>query len=163
APSAGRSNEGGRSVSAPVIPVTAGTPSDDLPKDAEVLGKISYRWPITYAILALLALLGLAGTLIVRDGAWGQTTTFQSRYGDQWFTIPNFSVPSLVTVILFSVVLVAATAYAYLAVRDRQEVPAWLHIVVLLAFVLAFLTWAGAGKTSVIPVTSLLAGALALS
>ncbi|HLS45371.1 MAG TPA: ABC transporter permease [Ornithinicoccus sp.] len=150
-------------MSAPVIPVTAGTPSDDLPKSAEVLGKVSYRWPITYAVLALLSLLGLAGTLIVRDGAWGQTTTFQSRYGDQWFTIPNFSLPSLMMVLLLTAVLVAATVYAYQRARSRRELPAWLHIVVLLAFVLAFLTWAGAGKTSVIPVTSLLAGALALS
>jgi simple sugar transport system permease protein len=150
-------------VSTPVIPVTAGTPADNVPTDAEVLGKVSYRWPVTYAVLALLALLGLVGTLIGRDGAWGQTTTFQSRYGDQWFTIPNFSVPSLVTVIIFSIVLVAATGYAYLVARDRREVPIWLHLVVGLSFVLAFLTWAGAGKTSVIPVTSLLAGALALS
>ncbi|USQ78780.1 ABC transporter permease [Ornithinimicrobium faecis] len=150
-------------MTTPVVPVTAGTPVDDVPADGAVLGKISYRIPITYAVLAVFALLGLVGTLIRREGVWSQTTEFQSRYGDQWFTIPNFSVPSLLTVIVLTVLVISAAGYAYLVTAARRTVPVWLHIVVGLAFVLAFLTWAGAGKTSVIPVTSLLAGALALS
>jgi len=150
-------------VSTPIVPVTAGTPVDDVPASGAVLGKISYRIPITYAVLAGAALLGLVGTMIGREGAWSQTTEFQSRYGDQWFTIPNFSVPSLLTVILLTVALLAAAVYGYLLTSGRKAVPVWLHIVVGVAFVLAFLTWAGAGKSAVIPVTSLLAGALALS
>ncbi|NLG21338.1 MAG: ABC transporter permease [Actinomycetales bacterium] len=150
-------------MSTPIVPVTAGTPVDDVPASGAVLGKISYRIPITYAVLAGAALLGLVGTMIGREGAWSQTTEFQSRYGDQWFTIPNFSVPSLLTVILLTVALLAAAVYGYLLTSGRKAVPVWLHIVVGVAFVLAFLTWAGAGKSAVIPVTSLLAGALALS
>lgn len=150
-------------MSTPVIPVTAGTPVDDVPTGGTVLGKISYRMPIIYAVLAVFSLVGLAGTLIQRDTVWSQSTTFQSRYGEQWFTIPNFSVPSMVTVLILTAVLLAATGWAYRLVRARTQIPIWLHIVVGLAFVAAFLTWAGAGKSSVIPVTSLLAGALALS
>ena len=150
-------------MSTPLIPVTAGTPADNVPTDPEVLGKISYRWPITYTVVALISLLGFVLSLMRRDGAWQQGTTYQSRYGDQWFTVPNFSVPSLLTIIILTILLVAAAAYAFMVTRDRRELPAWLHIVAGVAFVLAFLTWAGAGKTSVIPITSLLAGALALS
>ncbi|WP_370584114.1 ABC transporter permease [Ornithinimicrobium cryptoxanthini] len=150
-------------MSTPLIPVTAGIPSENVPTDPEVLGRISYRWPITYGVLALVALLGFVGTLLRREDGWQQSTTYQSRYGDQWFTIPNFSVPALLTIIILTVVLIASAVYAFVVARSRRELPAWVHIVVGLAFVLAFLTWAGAGKTSVIPITSLLAGALALS
>ncbi|WP_109473129.1 ABC transporter permease [Ornithinimicrobium cavernae] len=150
-------------MTTPVVPVTAGTPVDDLPTGGPVLGRISYRIPVIYAVLAAVSLLGLAGTLFRRDGVWGQSTEFQSRYGDQWFTIPNFSVPSLLSIIVLTVLMAGAAVYAYVLTAARRTVPVWLHIVVGLSFVVAFLTWAGAGKTSVIPVTSLLAGALALS
>lgn len=149
-------------MSTPVIPVTAGTPADEV-SAGPVLGKVSYRMPIIYGVLAVITLLGFAGTMLGREGVWSETTEFQARYGDQWFTIPNVSIPSLVTVLVLAVVLLATTAYAVVLVRARRLLPVWLHLVVGLVFVLAFLTWAGAGRSAVIPVTSLLAGALGLS
>ena len=150
-------------MTTPLVPVSAGTPADDVPSAGTVLGKVSYRIPITYAVLAFAALLGLVSTMIRREGVWSEGTEFQSRYGEQWFTIPNFTVPSMVTVLVLTAVLAAAAVSAFVLTSARSKVPVWLHVVVGLAFVAAFLTWAGAGKTSVIPVTSLLAGALALS
>lgn len=150
-------------MTTPLVPVTAGTPVDDVPTGGTVLGKVSYRIPITYAVLAGVALLGLVGTMVRREGVWSESTEFQSRYGEQWFTVPNFSLPSMLTVLVLTAILIAAAAYAFVLARSRRRAPVWLHAVVGLGFVAAFLTWAGAGKTSVIPVTSLLAGALALS
>ena len=149
-------------MSTPLIPVTAGTPADDVPTD--VLGRISYKVPIIYGVLAVLTLGGLGGTLLRRPDGWSQQTNFQFRYGDQWFTLPNFTVPALVSILVLAAVLLGATAYALIQTRSRVTVSMWWHVLVGLAFVLAFLTWAGAGKTTaVIPLTSLLAGALALS
>jgi simple sugar transport system permease protein len=47
--------------------------------------------------------------------------------------------------------------------RRARPAPGWLHVVVGLSLVLAFLTYVGAGRSTVIPMISLLAGALALS
>ncbi len=147
-------------MSTPVVPVNTGSAEDSA---GEVLGKIPYRIPVTYAVLAAVALLGLVATKLFSQNAWSETTEFQSRYGDQWFTIPNFSVPSLASVIVLTLVMIIATGWAYAQTVARRTVPLWLHILVGLSFVLAFLTWAGAGKEAVIPLTSLLAGALGLS
>lgn len=141
-------------MTAPTAPATAGSAVDDTP----VASRIGYRTPIAYALAALAVLV-----LFALRTPGGVQTTFQFASGSGWLTIPNWAVPSLLAAWLLTVLLLAATAYAFLLTRQRRAVPAWLHTVAGLAFVLAFLVWVGAGLTRVIPVTSLLAGALALS
>lgn len=141
-------------MTAPTAPATAGSAADDTP----VASRIGYRTPIAYALAALAVLV-----LFALRTPGGVQTTFQFASGSGWLTIPNWAVPSLLAAWLLTVLLLAATAYAFLLTRQRRAVPAWLHTVTGLAFVLAFLVWVGAGLTRVIPVTSLLAGALALS
>lgn len=138
--------------------VTAPERADAAPAPDQVLARISYRTPVIYALAGLVTLLVFA---VGTDP--DASTTFQLASGSSWFTIPNFEVPSLVGALLLAAVQLAAAGWAYVLVRARRSVPVWLHLLVGVAFVVAFLVWAGAGRTSVIPVTSLLAGALALS
>lgn len=142
-------------MSAPTdVPVAAGAPADEV----AVRARIGYRTPVLYALAAFVALFGFALRTAADAG-----TTFQFASGESWVTVPNVTVPALATSWVLAVLLMAATAYALVLTRTRRTVPGWLHVLVAVLFVTAFLVWAGAGKTSVIPVTALLAGALALS
>lgn len=141
-------------MSTPTVPVAAGTPADEV----VVAGKIGWRMPIIYSLLALVALLGLA-----RGTEGGVDTNFRLASGESFLTIPDFSVPSQVTAWVLTALLVAAAALTFVRTRNRQRLPVWLHVVVAVAFVLTFLVWAGAGKTSVISLTTMAASALALS
>lgn len=142
-------------MSMPTVPVTAGTPADEV---STVVRRVNYRTPVIYSLAAVISLLVFA----LRTPA-GTHTTFQVSTGSGLFTIPNWAAPAPLTVWVLTAVLVAATGYAFWLTARRRPVPTWSHSVVGLAFVLGFLVWVGAGRSSVIPVTSLLAGALALS
>ncbi|WP_131105357.1 ABC transporter permease [Ornithinimicrobium sufpigmenti] len=136
-------------------------PADAPPPDAEqsaVRPKLGLKAPISYAVAAL-----ITAVLMVPGTPAGTSTTFQVGGASDWFTIPDITVPALTTIIVLAVLMAAAAVWAYLRARDRIPAPAWLHVAVGLAFVLAFLTYVGAGTTSVIPMVSLLSGALALS
>lgn len=125
--------------------------------DEEVHKRIGYRVPIMYALAALIGLVFLLRT------PSGVDTRFQIQSGSSWLSIPTFGVPAFASIVVLVVVMGAAAVVAYLKTRGRAVVKPWMHSIVGLAFVLSFLVWVGAGKSSVIPVTSLLAGALALS
>ncbi|MGB3258805.1 MAG: ABC transporter permease [Ornithinimicrobium sp.] len=125
--------------------------------DEEVHKRIGYRTPIMYAVAAVIGFFFLMRT------ESGVDTTFQISSGSTWLTIPTFAVPALASILLLFLVMAAAGVVAFLLARRRATVPVWLHGLVGLAFVLSFLVWVGAGKASVIPITSLAAGALALS
>lgn len=117
--------------------------------------KVGLKTPVLYVLATLAALLMLPGT------PSGESTTFQLGTKQAWFAIPNLEVPSRVILVVLALVLAAAAAWAFVLVRQRRRPPWWLHVVVGTALVLAFLTFVGAGK--LIPVVSLLAGALSLS
>lgn len=148
-------------MSTPVTPAPAGpqpTSEAEASRPSLRRTKVGLKAPVVYAIAAVFALL-----LFVPGTPAGEETTFQFGSGTEWFRIPDAPVPALVTIVLLTVVMAAAAVWAFLLVRRRVGPPVWLHVVVGVAFVLAFLTYAGAGRTSVIPMASLLAGALALS
>ena len=130
----------------------------DAPAPAAVRPKVGLKTPISYAVAALITAL-----LIVPATPGGTSTTFQVGSAREWVTIPNITVPALATIVLLAVLMAAAAVWAWLRARDRRPAPMWLHVAVGLAFILAFLTYVGAGTTSVIPMVSLLGGALALS
>lgn len=143
-------------MSVPTIPVTAGTPADET--QTAITHRISYRNVITYGLATAVVLL-----IFALRSTGGTDTTFSFRAGAAWFDVPDITVPAAVTEWVLGLLLVGATAYAWVLTRSRRRLPVWLNVLVGLLFVLAFLVFVGAGKTSVIPVTSLLAGALALS
>ncbi len=125
--------------------------------EEQVLQRIGYRTPVMYAVAALIGVF-----FLIRSDA-GLETRFQVASGSSWLTIPTAGVPAFATIVVLVLVMAGAAAFAFIAVRSRRSVSGWLNLVVGLAFVLSFLVWVGAGKSAVIPVTSLLAGALALS
>ncbi|GAA4417276.1 ABC transporter permease [Georgenia halophila] len=122
--------------------------------EERTLPPVRWRWPVTYALLALLALLAFPRS--------GQTIFRISRAGD-FFEIPDAVLPAMATNVVLVVVMVVLTAVATWAAVRRAPVGWWLPAIFGVAFVLAFLTWVGAGRTTIIPLTTLLGGALALS
>lgn len=119
--------------------------------------KVGLKMPIVYALAAMAAFAMLLGV----DA--GEQTTFQLGTANEWFQIPNISVPAMITIVVLAVLLAAAGAWAFLRARQRIAAPTWLHVLVGIAFVLAFLTFVGAGKSSVVPMVALLQGAVMLS
>ncbi|GGK64859.1 ABC transporter permease [Ornithinimicrobium pekingense] len=145
-------------MSTPVTPAPAQPAPAAQTAPGATRPRVGWKTPIVYGLAALVTLL-----LFVPGTPAGEQTTFQFGSGTEFFTIPDVPVPALITIVLLTVIMAAAAVWAVLLVRQRRHAPAWLHVVVGVAFVLAFLTYAGAGRTSVIPMVSLLAGALALS
>ncbi|MFH5822195.1 ABC transporter permease [Georgenia sp. AZ-5] len=123
-----------------------------------VLAPISWKWPVIYGVLALAA---LAFFTLLPQG--GRETTFQVSRQTDLVAIPNFSVPSTGTNWVLSIVMVALVALVTWLTMNRRKVPVWVPVVFGVCFVLAFLVWSGAGGESLIPLTTLLQGALALS
>ena len=64
---------------------------------------------------------------------------------------------------MLSIIALGLAGYALVAARGRRRVGPWLPVVFSLAVVLAFLTWAVAGKDLPLTVTGLLQGALFLA
>jgi len=142
-------------MSAAPAPVTSAEPTGG---DASTVHKrVGYRVPAMYAAAALIG--ALFALYTPADG----DTRFQLSSGSSLLRIPVFSVPSLISILVLVCGMLAAVGYALLCSRRRRPVPTWMHVAVGAAFVVAFLVWVGAGRSSVIPITSLLAGALALS
>ena len=125
---------------------------------AALRSPIDWKYPIVYCVLALLTLLfmGLFG------GTSGKSTTFSFAAGSDLFGIPPLTVASQTTAIALGIVLVAMAAVATWLATKREKLGLWFPVVFGVLFLSAFLTWAGA-DTGRIPVTPLLAGALALS
>ena len=120
--------------------------------------KVGIKTTVVYALAALVTLLAW-----VLDTPADARTTFQFGTSGDLVRIPNIPLPALATLVVLLVVMLAATAFAWVRYRARRPVPVWLHVVVGAAFVISFLTFVGAGRSTVIPMVSLLAGALALS
>ncbi|WP_127130429.1 ABC transporter permease [Georgenia sp. SYP-B2076] len=122
-----------------------------------VLRPISWRWPVIYGVLALAALVFF--TILPSGG----DTAFQLSRASDLVAIPNFSLPSTATNWVLGVLMLGLAGLVTWATARRRRIGVWVPIVFGIAFVLAFLTWVGAGRSTVIPITTLLQGALALS
>jgi len=120
---------------------------------------IEWKLPITYGILALVAIVLFA--IAVPSGVH---TTFQlATRGTAWITIPNFALPSRATGTVIALALTGLAAYSAWTTKQRIAVGWWLPVAVGVLFVFGFLVYAAAGNTAVVPLTTLLAGGLALS
>ena len=140
---------------------TATTPapaaSTDSRPSAKPLPPISWRAPITYAVIALISLFFFA---ILPPG--GRQTTFRLSTPDDFFQIEPITVSSSGAALFLSVLALLLAGLSFWAARDRRKVGVWLPIVFGVLVVFAFLCWAGAGKSS-IPLTGLLQGSLFLA
>ena len=123
----------------------------------KVLAPIAWKYPIVYSVLELIALIFFG--IIGRAGE----TTFRIASSGDFFAIPDLVIPSKVAGLVLSLVLVAMAAVAVWFAVGRRHLDSWFPMTFGVVFVLAFLAWAGGGSGGVIPMTTLLAGALALS
>ncbi len=139
------------------------TPTLVAPKPADddflmTLKPPSYRAPVAYGIIAVFGLL-VFGIL----PASGQQTTFTFATNSDFFQIQPLTVPSKATALVLCLLALGLSVYSFINARSRQKVGIWLPIVFSALIVMAFLTWAVAGKDLPLTVTGLLQGALFLS
>lgn len=116
----------------------------------------SMRTPIILAVLGVISLL-LFGLL----GPAGAVTTFRISTGADAIQIPALELPTRATGIALSIVILALAAYSFVIVRAGRKVPIWLVAVFGVLWVLTFLTWAVADKST--SLVSLLQGSLLLA
>ncbi|MER7796981.1 ABC transporter permease [Microbacterium sp. NPDC096154] len=113
--------------------------------------KVAITLAIATVLLAALFLFG------AREGV----TSFRLSGGEALLALGDVSVPSGPTVWVVLVLLVALTAYAAWDAWRFRKPRAWVAIAFGVLALFGFLTWAGAG--GLVPVISLLAGALSIS
>ncbi|MET7134442.1 ABC transporter permease [Cellulosimicrobium sp. MI9406] len=124
---------------------------------AKPLPPISWKAPVAYGVIGLLALVFFA---LLPAG--GQQTTFRLSTAKDFFQIEPITVSSTGAALFLSILALLLAGLSFWAARDRRKVGVWLPIVYGVAVVFAFLAWAGAGK-SAIPLTGLLQGSLFLA
>ncbi|PTU57146.1 nucleoside ABC transporter membrane protein [Cellulosimicrobium cellulans] len=124
---------------------------------AKPLPPISWKAPVAYGVIGLLALVFFA---LLPAG--GQQTTFRLSTAKDFFQIEPITVSSTGAALFLSILALLLAGLSFWAARDRRKVGVWLPIVYGVAIVFAFLSWAGAGK-SAIPLTGLLQGSLFLA
>ena len=131
-------------------------PSPQAPQ--AILKPLSWSAPLGYGIIAVLALVafGLAAPS-------GRRTTFTFATSNDFFQIPPVTVPSKATAVALCLVALVLAAVSAWAVRARLKVGVWLPTVFGAALIVAFLTWAAAGKAQPLPLTGLLQGSLFLA
>ena len=137
--------------------MTAQTVAAQPASQSKSLTPISWKFPIVYTILAVVSLVFFG--IIGRDGE----TTFRIATNGDLFAIPDVVVSSTVAGLVLSLILVVMAAASIYFATKRVALDSWFPMVFGILFVVSFLAWAGGGSGGVIPLTTLLAGALALS
>lgn len=115
----------------------------------------SWKAPIALAIFTVLAFL-----LLVVFGRDGVSTMRLSTTSDL-IQLPELGLPTRMTGVVVSVLLLAITAFAGWRVQTYKKVPIWLISVFSVLVLIGFLAWASANET--IPVPGLLFGSLSLA
>ncbi|PZU46347.1 MAG: ABC transporter permease [Microbacterium sp.] len=114
-----------------------------------------YKVPIVLALATVL--LGALFIFAPRSG----TSTFRLTDASVAFALPDIALPTVLTCWILLVLLAAMTAAAFAYTARYRPVPVWLGAVFGAVAVFAFLVWAGAG--GLVPISSLLVGAVSLS
>nr|WP_233194048.1 ABC transporter permease [Cryobacterium sp. M25] len=115
----------------------------------------SWKSPIALAIFTVVAL-----ALFVAFGREGVSTMRLSTSSDL-IQLPDLLLPTRLTGIVISVLLLLITGVSVWLVQSRRQVPIWLISVYAVLFLIGFLVWAAAGES--IPVPGLLFGSLSLA
>jgi simple sugar transport system permease protein len=143
-----------------VSTVTTPTPADQggLAPDTAITPTTSAgakKLPIIFGVmLALLAI------VLLRSSHEGDTT-FQLSAETDFVTLPDITVPSMLTAWLMVLVCAVVTAESVRRLLSHVRQPTWLPIVFALAWMTGFLSWAAADGR--IRIVSLFAGAVALA
>ncbi|SDC55349.1 nucleoside ABC transporter membrane protein [Sanguibacter gelidistatuariae] len=125
-------------------------------KAPAVTAKRSWKLPITLAIFGVLSLI-LFGLLAPS----GQTTRFGLSTSTDFVTFDPVALPSRATAIILSLASLLLAAYSFVRVRASQRVGRWVPALFGVIWVLTFLVWAVADKST--SLVSLLQGSLLLA
>ncbi|WP_103062170.1 ABC transporter permease [Actinomyces qiguomingii] len=136
---------------------TANPPRDTGP-DAEpvaILEPIAYKLPVTGIVVVVIELLmGLAGH---------GDTSFQLSTKADFLNLPVITLGARPLIVSMALAAAALTVYMWLRAVRRAKLSTWVGLALGATFIIAFLTWAGAGRSTVIPVVTILSSTLALS
>ncbi|MDO4899260.1 ABC transporter permease [Actinomyces sp.] len=133
-------------------------PPRDARSDAEpvsILEPIAYKLPVTGIVLVVLELLmGLASH---------GDTSFQLSTKNDFLDLPVITLGARLVIVVMALAAAALTVYMWLRAIRRAKLGTWVGLALGATFIIAFLTWAGAGRSTVIPVVTILSSTLALS
>lgn len=129
------------------------------PEEASsTLKPVNLKFPITYAVMAMVAL----GVFALFSPA-GAVTRFRLGAPTDFIEIPLAEVPAAPTNWVLGAALAALAVLAFVRAYQRKHLGRWHPVLFGVLFVAAFLVWAGADRGAVIPLVTMLTGALALS
>jgi general nucleoside transport system permease protein len=123
---------------------------------AAVTASRNWKLPITLGVFGVLSFV-LFGLL----GPAGSVTTFGVSTNADLLQFDPVAVPTRATAIVLSILCLLLAAYAYVRVRTDQPVGRWVLAVFGVLWVLTFLVWAVADKST--SIVSLLQGSLLLA
>nr|WP_241979230.1 MULTISPECIES: ABC transporter permease [Cryobacterium] len=126
--------------------------ADDRPEFENVK---SWKAPIALGVFTVFAFV-----LLVVFGREGVSTMRLSTTSDL-IQLPDLELPTRMTGIVISVLLLLIAGVSVWLVQSRRKVPIWLIAVFAVLFLIGFLVWAAAGES--IPVPGLLFGSLSLA
>lgn len=115
----------------------------------------SWKTPVAFGVVTLVSFALFVG--LGRPGV----SQFRLTSERNLIQLPVIDLPSMLTCIVITVLLAAITLVAAYLVSQGRTAPIWLIAVFGFLFMVALLTWAGAGAS--IPVYGLLLGTVALS
>ena len=123
--------------------------------DVDVDEPLDLKAPVIGAVVVALEIL----MAVFGRGA----TRFQLSTGADLIQIPVLDLPARRVVVVMVVAAGAITAALCARALRRAAAPVWTTLLLGLTFVISFLTWAGAGRSSVVPLVTILSSTLALS
>lgn len=123
--------------------------------DVDVDEPLDLKAPVIGAVVVALEIL----MAVFSRGA----TRFQLSTGADLIQIPVLDLPARRVVVVMVVAAGAITAALCARALRRAAAPVWMTLLLGLSFVVSFLTWAGAGRSSVVPLVTILSSTLALS
>lgn len=130
---------------------TLSNPETDIQSDAKLA--VQWRDPVVSALMVVL-------TLLLASMSKGQSN-ISFRGASTWFEGGIWTIPAAGTGWLMFGVALVCTGIIWYRSLGRRHVSGWLLVVVGVAFVITFLVWVVADRTSAsLPVVSLLAGGL---
>jgi simple sugar transport system permease protein len=137
--------------------LTKPTSGPEAPASADVVQPVSWRGPITYAVLGVIALMAFG---VLAEG--GRSSILGLSYSADKVQLAPLEVPSRTVAILLSLLCLAIAAYSAVMTSRGRRTPVWLGITFGVSFIFAFLCWAIAG-TGGISLIGLLQGSLLLA
>ncbi|KAB1644776.1 ABC transporter permease [Gulosibacter chungangensis] len=135
--------------------VTPKTPGNPEPTET-ALAPRKWKTPIMLVVFALIALLVFA-----IDAAADVSTRIDLNNRNVAIELPPLILPTMLTNLILSVLMLAFAAYSVKLAYDRKPVPMWGITIFAALWVIALIVWVGAGAN--VPFVWLLTGTLAIS